>query len=117
MIEKELKRMSKHRTHRWSGGRAELRRGQWSGGEKFVSEIGVCAREEMGANDAEVDTQGSGLCEDVADLEFELGVESSTAEAEVILIDFIAHALRSCKKTVVKRAASAIGKVQTTSSL
>ena len=82
-----------------------------------MSEIGECAREEMGANDAEVDTQGSGLCEDVADLEFELGVKSSTAEAEVILIDFIAHALRSCKKTAVKRAASAIGKVQTTSSL
>ena len=37
----------------------------------------------------------SGLVEDVADLGFELGVKSSAAEAEMVLIDCVAHAPRS----------------------
>ena len=36
--------------------------------------------------DAKVDTQGCGLGENVADLRFELGVKSSAAEAELVLV-------------------------------
>jgi hypothetical protein len=36
--------------------------------------------------DVKVDTQGCGLGEDVSDLRFELGVESSAAETKVFLI-------------------------------
>ena len=90
-----------------------------------MSEIGECARE-MGAPsmlrdgraiDAEemrapsmlrLIRRGCGLCDDVADLTFELGVKSSAAEAETVLA--VAHAPRSCKKSI----ASAIGKLQTT---
>jgi hypothetical protein len=61
--------------------------------------VSVRGSRDGGATDAKVDTQGCGPCEDVADLEFELGVKSSAAEAEMVLIDFVAHALRSCKKT------------------
>ena len=46
----------------------------------------MCAARDGGANDAKVDTQGCGLCEDVADLGFELGVNSRPAEAEVVLV-------------------------------
>jgi hypothetical protein len=34
-----------------------------------------------------LDTQGCGLSEDVADLRFEVGVESIAAETELVLVD------------------------------
>ena len=45
----------------------------------------MCACRDRGAIDVEVDTQGCGLGEDVADLRFELGVKSRAAEVEVVL--------------------------------
>ena len=38
------------------------------------------------SGDVKVDIQGCGLGEDVADLRFERGVESNTAEAELVLV-------------------------------
>ena len=60
-----------------------------------MSEIGECAREEMGAPTINF-TQA--VAENVADLGFELGMKSC-AEEEIVFIDCVAHALRSCKKT------------------
>jgi hypothetical protein len=52
--------------------------------------MGVCVtvREAImrSAIDAKVHTQGCGLGEKVADLRFELGVKSSAAEAELVLV-------------------------------
>ena len=44
----------------------------------------MCTR--IGAIDVKVDTQGCDLDEDVADLRFGVGVESSTAETEIVLV-------------------------------
>ncbi len=48
-----------------------------------MSGMGECVRV---AIDVKVDTQGCGLGEDIADLRFELGVTSSAAEAELVLV-------------------------------
>ena len=40
----------------------------------------------MSAIDVKVDTEGCGLGEDVANLRFELGVERSAAERELVLV-------------------------------
>ena len=61
--------------------RGYLRRGKCIGGEGRV-----CAREDIGAINIKVYTQGCGLGEDVANLRFELGVESSAAETELVLV-------------------------------
>jgi hypothetical protein len=52
-----------------------------------VSGRGECVRVNLsGRHHVEVDTQGCGLGEDVADLRFELGVKSRGAEAELVLV-------------------------------
>jgi hypothetical protein len=52
----------------------------------------VCECRDSGAIDFKVDVLVSGICEDVADLRFELGVKSSAAEAELDLAVCVAHA-------------------------
>jgi hypothetical protein len=59
----------------------------------------VCAREAIGASSMfKVDTQGGGLCEDVTDLRFDLGVKSSAAEAELVLVVLRMLNSSSCTK-------------------
>jgi hypothetical protein len=61
----------------------------------------VCGRRDRGAVDVKVDTQCRGLGEDVGDLRFELGVNDSAAEAQLVL--FMFRMLNSAKKLTVSR--------------
>ncbi len=58
-----------------------------------VGGVSVCTCRDRGAVDVKVDTQCSGLGEDVANLIFELGVKGSAAEAELVL--FVLRMLNS----------------------
>jgi hypothetical protein len=60
--------------------------------------MSVCTCSGRGAVDFKVDTQCSGLCEDVADLRFEVGVKGRAVEAELVLVVLSMLNSGSCKK-------------------
>jgi hypothetical protein len=51
----------------------------------------VCTCRDRGAVDVKVDAQWSGLGEDVADLRFELGVNGSAEEAQLVMLTYAQH--------------------------
>ncbi len=63
----------------------------------------VCVAIGASSDDVKVDIQDYDLGEDVADLRFELGVESSTTEAELVLVVLRMIYSCSCKIAVVSR--------------
>ena len=64
-----------------------------------MGRVSVCTCSGRGAVDVKLDTQCSGLCEDVADLRFELRVKGRAAEAELVLVVSSMLNSGSCKKT------------------
>ncbi len=74
-----------------SWGRGYLRKGKWSGGERFVSGKGECVREAIGAPSMlrfirRWIRKAVALPRMLPTLAFELGVKSSAAEAELVLL-------------------------------
>ena len=64
-----------------------LRRGKWISDEMFGSGRGECVCEAIGAQSMlRLIRRAGGLGEDVDNLRFELGVESSAAETEPVLV-------------------------------
>ena len=63
----------------------------------------VCVVTGASSGDVKVDIQGCDLGEDVADLRFELVVEISTTEAELVLVVLCMLFSCSCKIAVVSR--------------
>ena len=92
-------------THtRWNGGRWHPGNEKWRGDERLWSGKGECVHGRGWVTvDVEVDTQCSGLVEDVTDLRFEVEVkgEESVAEAELVLVVLCMQNSGCCKKRMI----------------